>query len=979
MSGLYTIPSDCCFVTTLAQGLWRRAQDDPMALARMTVYLPTRRAARHLREAFLRVTEARAALLPRMKPLGDVDEVDLDFAGADALGDAPPAISPLRRRMLLTRLVCGKESALPLDQAASLAQALGLLLDQVQTEGRSFDDLCGLVPEHYAKHWQETLTFLELVTQAWPSILKEEGCLDPAARRNLALEAQADLWRASPPCDPVIAAGSTGSVPAVGRLMGVIAQLPQGEVILPGLDLDLEDEAWDAVAETHPQYTMKQWLQAEKLTRGDVCLWDGCDASSAPSSRTSLLREAMRPAEVTQAWQHLSPNNLPRACCEGLERVECEHHREEADVIAVRLRAALETEGMTAALVTPDRALAARVAAALGRWGIVADDSAGSALSAWPVGNFLLHVLQAAAPQASPVDFLAFLKHPLAACGRETVQCRQMARRTEVAVWRGVRLAGGWQGAADALRDKQADLAAWLDGMGEAFAALTADWYEARPLTDWIDAHLALAEAMATTPDKAGSARLWIGAGGEAAVAWLDDWRQAARDFPALDGDAYARLFEELIGDVMVRPPYGQHPRLSILGPLEARLLHHDLVILGGLNEGTWPPAPPVDPWLSRPMKRDFGLPQPERRVGQSAHDFVQLAGAREVLITRARRVGGSPTVPSRFLMQLDTVLQAAGHQREGEADILTPRQPWPAWARLLDTPDVPVTIAPPSPCPPVAARPTRLSVTEIGTWLRNPYAIYAKHVLKLRKLDPIDADVTAAEHGTAIHAALEAFIRATMDSWPDDPLGLLIAEGRKAFAPFMDRPQVAAFWWPRFEWIAAWFVSFEQARRADGITPLRVESEGVMPVANGALTLRGRVDRLDRLPDGRVAIIDYKTGYVPSRNEVMAGYEPQLALLAMMAAHGAFADVGPCEAGALSYWKLQEKDENKKIISFTEALDTQREKAQAGLEALCATFARPDTPYEAGPKPDKYASRFDDYAHLARLAEWGRGKEGGE
>ncbi|MGE4351389.1 MAG: double-strand break repair protein AddB, partial [Bdellovibrionales bacterium] len=275
MSGLYTIPADCCFVSTLAQGLWQRAAGDPMALARMTVYVPTRRAARHLREAFLRVTGAKAALLPRMKPLGDVDEVDLDFAGVDALGQALPAIAPLRRQMLLTRLVLAKNRVMPLEQAASLAKALAGLLDQVQTEGVSFADLHRLVPEEYAKHWQDTLAFLGLVTKLWPSVLAEEGCLDPAERRTMALEAQAQLWREAPPCDPVIAAGSTGSVPAVGRLMGVIAALPCGEVVLPGLDVDMEAQAWEAVSETHPQFMMKKWLETVGAGREEVKLWDG--------------------------------------------------------------------------------------------------------------------------------------------------------------------------------------------------------------------------------------------------------------------------------------------------------------------------------------------------------------------------------------------------------------------------------------------------------------------------------------------------------------------------------------------------------------------------------------------------------------------------------------------------------------------------------------------------------------------------------
>ena len=425
------------------------------------------------------------------------------------------------------------------------------------------------------------------------------------------------------------------------------------------------------------------------------------------------------------------------------------------------------------------------------------------------------------------------------------------------------------------------------------------------PFAERIAQHMALAEQIAAMHDKDGAARLWRGEAGEAAATFLGDWHQATHDIPPLSGDDYVQLFTALLRSVTVRPAYGQHPRLSILGPLEARLHHADLIILGGMNEGTWPPEAAVDPWLSRPMKRDFGLPLPERRAGLSAHDFVQLASAPEVLLTRARRVDGAPTVPSRFLMQVEAVLQALGYQ-DGKGDALAPDKPWRAWARQLDTPEKVEPCAPPEPCPPIAARPVKLSVTEIGTWQRNPYAIYAKRILKLEPLDTIDADVTAAERGTIIHEALEKFLSLHKDTWPADPLESLLAIGREVFAPFHDRPQVAAFWWPRFERIAAWFIAREQARRQTGIRVLAAECDGAMTFANGKFTLRGRADRIDRLPDGTVAIIDYKTGVLPTMKDVELGYEPQLPLLALMAEAGGFGKLGALHADQLSYWQRE-------------------------------------------------------------------------
>jgi len=971
MSGVFTIPSDLCFVTTLAEGLWQRVKADPLALASYTVFLPTRRSCRALRDAFLRVTGGKAALLPRLQPLGDSDELDLDFAEDQAFETLPPALPPLRRQLLLTQLVMKKEPGIPLDQAASLAASLANLIDQTQSEGLSFAALASLAPEEYAEHWKETLRFLDIVTAIWPPLLALEGCLDPAARRDAVLDAQAAHWLAHPPSAPLIAAGSTGSVPAVGRLMAAIAQLPLGEVILPGLDLALEEEAWQAIDETHPQATMKHWLeQMAKAKRQDVICWEGFASVNAPRAR--LLREALAPASVTDRWRSLTPADIPPEASAGLERLDLDHQREEADVIALRLRAALTIEGRTAALITPDRTLAARVAAALGRWGIVADDSAGSPLPSWPVGRFLCDVLQAAAPKASPVASLALLKHPLAAAGLAPETCRLYARRVEMGAWRGVRLAGGLSGAAQALEGQDPALAAWLLRLAEAFAPFTAHWDEAQPLPVWLTAHAVLAETLATSADTPGDEILWRGDDGQAASTWFDEVRSASVGFPALTAAAYARLIPSLMQSVTVRPVHGQHPRLSLLGPLEARLLHHDLVILGGLNEGTWPPAAAVDPWLSRPMKKKFGLPSPEHRVGLSAHDFVQLASAGEVLMTRARRVGGAEAVPSRFVLQLETVLRAAG-----QSEPLAPTQPWRAWAKALDASAAFKPMAKPEPCPPLAARPRTLSVTEIGTWLCNPYAIYAKRILRLQKLDPLDADVSAADHGSAIHEALEIFIQKTKQVWPADPLALLLEEGRRAFAAFQDRPQVKAFWGPRFERIAVWFVAEEERRRAEGIKPLAVEAEGTLALGHGAFTLRGRVDRIDLLPDGRVQIIDYKTGSAPSEKKVMAGYEPQLPLLALMASAGGFAGLAAYETGALSYWKLQGGEEPAKTTDLKADLAAQQTKAKEGLESLITRFADPRMAYRAVPRP-AFSPDYNDYEHLSRLAEWGRERKGG-
>ena len=943
VKNVFTINPDQNFLDGLAGELWRRNEGDGLRLSQHLILLPTRRACRALGQSFARIAAGKPVLLPHMRPLGDVDEEEMAFADTEH-SEIMPAIAPLKRLMLLTQQVQKRDPTLSCDQAAQAAEALARFLDQIQIERCDIGQLPVLVEEQdLAEHWQQTLKFLEIVTENWPKILAEQGCQDPAARRNQVMRAQGDLWRKDPPKFPVIAAGSTGSVPATADLLDVIADLPTGAVVLPGLDREIDNEAWDEIADTHPQHSMKKLLQKMKIDRQAVR--DFGEEKPVASPRVHLLSEAMRPAAVTEAWRALR-GRLDAKAVAGLSRLTLDHPQEEAQVIALRLRSLLEEPNKAAAFVTADRDLAARVAALLRRWGIEVDDSGGASLANLPIGAFLNLVLAAASPYATFSDYLALLKHPLAACGLSPAACRIQAREAEIR----------------ARKEEPENFSA----IRKILRTLTENWHRSLSLSERMAAHIETAEKIAASDSETGAARLWKNESGEDTAAWLDEWREGAEEFPPLAGNDYMTLFGSLSAAKILRSARATHPRLSILGPLEARLCSADLIIMGGMNEGSWPPDAGFDPFMSRPMREKFQLPSPEFRIGLSAHDFVQLAAAPQVMLTRSLRAGGTPTVPSRFLLQIDAVLRAAGLS-DDKHDALIPVEPWRDWAQALDAPADIKPCARPQPRPPAALRPTALSVTEIGTWMRNPYAIYAKHILGLRKLDELDAELDTADRGMMIHRALEKFINTYPEILPADAEAKLIELGREIFAQDNSNPRIRAFWGSRFSSIAAWFVGQEHARREEGTKFLAAEAKG--GIAIGGLTLTGRADRIDILSEGVLVIIDYKTGGVPTKKEVSSGIEPQLQLLALIAAQGGFDGLTPDYIIA-DYWVLRGGD--NKIITFSEELPDLMVHAEAGLKNLIAAFADPSTPYEAVPIP-RLQPRNNDYAHLARLQEWGR------
>jgi ATP-dependent helicase/nuclease subunit B len=977
---LYTIAPERSFLATLAAGLLALAGGDPLALSRVTVLLPTRRAARSLRDAFLRTApEGREPgtplLLPRLRAIGGLDGDELTLA-EDVAGDGdlsiPPVIPPLRRQLLLTRLVskwsreAGRMPLLP-GQAAALAASLARLLDTVASEGASFARLAELAPADLAEHWEIVRKFLEILPTAWPGILADEGAIDPADRRNRLLGRQAAMWRRTPPRDPVVAAGLTGGIPAITELVRVVASLDNGAVILHGLDRRCDAAEWAAIEqdEAHPQYLLASLLRALEFSPAEISDWPErilTESAALRSHRLRLVGEAMRPAATTDTWRSLP--SCAGDVLAGVSRYDCAGAHEEALTIALLLRRKLETPGATAALVTPDRDLARRVAAELARWGIAIDDSAGLPLNRTPPGVFLRLVLDLAASGLAPVPLLAALKHPLAAGGLAPAAFRDATRRLEQAI-RGPRPAPGFSGLRDAVGGRDSHrllsfigrLQACLGALPELLAA------DAIPLVRLATAHLEVAERLAATDAEPGGARLWRETAGETAAGFYNELIDAAADFPMLRGRDYPALFEALASGVVVRPTYGRHPRLAIWGLVEARLQQADLVVLGGLNEGVWPGPAAHDPWMSRQMRREFRIAVPERAIGIAAHDFAQAIAAPEAALTRAARNEGVPTVPSRWLLRLDTVLRAVGLE-----DALTADPGVQAAVEGLDMTRY-EPLPPAEPRPPLAARPRQLSVTQIETWLQDPYAIYARNVLQLRALDELDADPGRADLGNCIHGALAEFVRAFPRGLPVDPVSELIAIGRRHFGAVLSRPGAWAFWWPRFERIVDWLVTEEAAHRATTLESF-AELKGSL-ILNGApggsFELTAVADRIDRLASGAFLLVDYKTGALPTKKAVRTGFAPQLPLEGLILRDGAFGEVSGTPA-ALEFWKLGGRNPAGQRCPVDDSDPGGLvDRALAKLRALVETFDNPATAYLAVPVPARQP-RFSDYEHLERV-----------
>ncbi len=945
------------FAQSLVRGLELRGADlSPSDWARTEVYVNTTRMQRRIRTVF---DSGPARLLPRIRLVTDLadDPVSLDL---------PPAVSPLTRRLELSKFVAKLLESVPelAPRAAlyDLSDSLAKLMDEMQGEGVSPARIAQLDVSDESGHWARALQFLNIIT---PYFGEANDQPDKEARQRLVIEALARRWADTPPTHPIIVAGSTGSRGATALFMQAVATLPQGAIILPGYDFELPGQVWDAMddnmtAEDHPQYRFRRLMDLIGFGHSDVRPWT--DATPKHPKRNALVSLSLRPAPVTNQWLTDGPKlgDLMEAT-DGLTLVEAISPRAEAETIALRLRQAAE-DGITAALISPDRLLTRQVAAALDRWDIKPDDSAGTPLALSPPGRLLRHVADLFGQVLTGEALLTLLKHPL--CHSEHPNRGDHLRHT-----RDLELH---------LRRKgppfptATDLRAWAEGSADRvdwagwLAALVTGHEDAgiQSIEHYLAQHLALAEALCAGPNAEGAGGLWAEAAGREAGRICDELRQAAPAGGQMNARDYAALFGGVINEGVVRNRDAGHPDILIWGTLEARVQGVDLTILGGMNDGVWPEAPAPDPWLNRMMRAKAGLLLPERRIGLSAHDYQQAIAGKEVWITRAKRSADAETVPSRWVNRLTNLLKGLPDQDGPKAlDAMLARgADWSAMAAKLSAPSHRTDPEPrPSPCPPPKSRPDQLSVTQIKTLIRDPFAIYARKVLHLSELDPLVPTADAPLRGIIVHKILERFIADGHGPADRDMLMRIANEEFSAQCPW---PTVRAQWIARMERVADKFLA-DEGERQDLASQQITEAWGEISVAATGIKLTCKADRIDLTDEDDALIYDYKTGVVPSGPQ-QEKFDKQLLLEAAMVERGAFAKVGRKSVVGAAFIGVNASMKNTAAPLKKQPPDV----VWAELETLFARWQDQDRGYTARLALFLKADH-SPYDHLSRYGEW--------
>lgn len=913
----------------------------PLDLAKTTIILPNKRACQNIRLAFIQKQNANSTLLPKLIPLYELDGLGQDI---------PPVIQPYHRLFLLAKLCAQKPNVSGMDQALKMAISLAEILDEFYQFEIDPNRISELVPEKvFAEHWNETLTFLEIITKAWPQILKENHLIDKMDQNIRLINSYAEKWAQNPPQNTILMAGFNGNIPAVSRLLKVVHQLPNGFVFLSGLEQQIEKNTYEKAADDYFQYPFKKLLNFLQVDFKKIH-----NLSDSLSQSECFMTESLRPAEDTDAWRTLSP--FAPDALRNIRRIECENSDQEAFTIALLLRQVLETPEKTAALITTDRTLARRVIVEMNRWGVSLNDTAGKPLLKTPVGIFFM-LLAEFALHPDDAHLIALLKHPLASDKRNPSQLRIFVKQAE----KQARSNGN-----------KLDIHLSSFHQIEAFQQL----FQNNVLTSFstfLTYHIKAAEYLATSDSQSGSERLWNHEDGEAAFAFLTELQSNAALLGEIEPSQYPTVLELLMHQIQVRPKYGTHPRLSILGPIESRFFHPDVCILGGLNDGVWPLIPESGPWLNRPMRQKLGLPSPESKIAESAWDFAHNFCASEVYLTRSLKVDGTPTIPSRFLSRMEAVAEAVHLSFTAEKPLL---------AAKINLPKKVAPLQRPAPTPPVQDRPRHLSVTEIKTWMSDPYSIYAKHILKLKPLRDLGENQKPQFFGSALHEALHRFVS---DYPANTDTNMLFNLFKKHLRQYPFTETELAFYEPKLKRIAQWFTE-QQQERATYVQKTFTERRGkvVLKPKGEPFELVCQADRIDFMKNQTLEVIDYKTGTVPKPKEIKYAYEPQLPLEAYILMQNGFEEIPPAPVHALTYWKISGKEDGSRISSAIASTDKETtiesliQETVQKLILLIDTFDNPKTPYESCPVP-AHIPHYNDYAYLARIQEWKHADEEGE
>jgi len=929
----------------------------PEYIANIYLFVNTKRLLESIKESFLIRSPG---VLPKIFSITDLRPLAIEYQLPELLNLQK---EHLDLNELIKKYLLLSPSAVPSSASYELANDLINLRAEMYSEDVSVDKLKTLSKENLSSHWQQSLEFLNIIIEYWINANRDV----PIEAINLEiLSILEKKWCTNPPKYPIIIAGSTGSIGITKKFIKLVSKQKKGLVVLPGFDFSQPADVWNSFKksndfEDHPQYRYFELLNDMAIHPKNINNWKNKRVSLSP--RNQLISLALRPAPVTDQWLNEGPKLSDlNAATSGLTLIEAPTTRDEANAIALCIRKAVE-ENKSISLITPDQDLIRQVNAGLGRWNLIPDDVAGKSLSVTPTGVFLRQIIRLIGQEISAENLISLLKNPITNSGNTE-------RGNHINLVRAIELK--WRKTQDNndpilnFLSKSVEINAdplWLPWIQNNLKKLNN--ITSATLTEFVEVLVDTSEQFSNGPSgKIG--RLWHQNSGETTRKILNGLLTSGADTKPMTISEFSTIMNFILNTEKVRETVNAHPLIKFWGTLDARISNTDITILSGINEGTWPNTRNADHWLNRSMRKEAGLLSQERKVGLLAHDFQQGINNQNVIISRSKRVGDTPSIPSRWLNRITNLLKGLGLEGINHLNEMKIRGDfWLNLAKVIEEPNQPLPPAErPSPIPPVATRPKKLSVTQIETLIRDPYSVYARHVLKLKSLKSLKKQPSALLRGNVMHEIMQNFSEHTKNNHKLINHSELIKISNRIFIKEVPWPATRLIWQTRFEKAIPLFIEAEKLRRQNA-NPLFFEHPGSTFLSDVGITLTAIADRIDKNDSNELLIYDYKSGKPPTIKQLEI-FHKQLLLEALIAENGGFRDIPNTRVASICYISLNNSYPNtEKIITRDEITKIENEISQ-----LIDYYKSHNTGFTARLRMEKI-DVTSDYDHLSRYGEW--------
>lgn len=964
---ILNIPGCFNFLKSVHEFIINRT-NDKLSLSNFTILLPSRRSCNELKRIFLENSSNSAIILPNIRAIGDIDYDDLVLKqinknDLENFSDFSNNTSRIKYKILLIKelLKWAKSSNknlfkdITIEQASNLALELEKFLNEVNRNGLNLDDLEKIVDDEYSQHWQEVLNFLEIFGKKWNKFIKDNNVISVVDFKSRMIEFNAEYFKKNKPLNPIVIAGVSGSVKSTCEFIKSLIKYDNCYYFFKDLNKNLTEDEWKEIGVFHPQYSFKNLL--------DNCI--NCERDRVKNLEFNnclivnpiiekILSFSMLPYNETHKWQ--SKLNIKKEDFSHISKIECNNSFEELSVISLITKHVHETSNDNVAIITSDEIFANQLAVELKNLNLDVNNAFGNKISRTEVVKFLFLILDVIKNKYETVAFLSLLKHDFTLFGYNKNELNRLTLLLEDKILRGY----GNLGCEGILKKvNEFGNLELIDFIKKIMETLDKFKCEKLNFQSVIKLHIELAENIASNSEVVGSNAFWNNSkNGDELLNFFNEVIKESESYGDIKNcDEYSYLLDYLIAENSYSDRYSIHPMVNIISPQEAKLINYDLIILTNLNDGRFPPHISTDPWMSKSMRKAFGLPDRDELIGNFAYDFTQFLCNKKVILTRSLKEDGVPTVKSKYLMRLETFLLCQNHLKLEENNI------WKEVFKKRNFAEQNIIIKRPKPKPPLDRRPRELYATKIEKLMNNPYDIYAEKILNLKKKDDFYENKIFAFFGSAVHEALENYIKNYKAAEFAKLYEKLIKYGKESFDKYFTDETSRELFFIRFSNIAEWFIEQDEAVRASGYNVYAERIEKLY-MKNIDFTIAAKIDRIEENEFGSINIIDYKTGNTPSTSDVLTAKKPQLIIEAIVLENK--------KTDKLVYWSIKGKGDEK-IQEIDSDICELVNKGRDGIVRLITHFNVFENSYIATAfdlnDQNHYAS---DYKHLSRVEEWG-------